>query len=139
MALEMGKYAATIRENTVTTLGGKEVVRLTVETDDGEETDVLVWMTKASMSIARQSLKLCGFDPEKHTVEDMFVNPKLLAGNKVTIIMEDYQGKLRASLMLNPAPTKHRMAELTKGLRDAASAETKVANGGGGEDDEVPF
>lgn len=116
MALEIGKFEAEIRANTVQTIGDKEAVKLYCDVGD-VQTDVMIWISDKSYGIARRSLQLCGFDIDKTSLAELIRNPKLLAGRKVTVLCEEYNGKVRAGIWLNPEPSAKRIAALDKALR----------------------
>lgn len=118
MALEIGKYEAEIRANTVQTFGDKEAVKLYCDVA-GEQADVMIWISDKSYGIARRSLSLCGFDIDKDSLGELIRNPKLLAGRKVAVLVEEYNGKTRAGIWLNPEPPAKRIAALDKALRAA--------------------
>jgi hypothetical protein len=115
--LTIGKHMATIREHRVSEMAGKEVVRISCVTEDGDDTQVLVWLTEKSMGIARHQLRLCGLDIDKDGLEILNENSYLLSGHAVPILVEEWKGQMRAQIMLNSEPSKKRMAELTTQLR----------------------
>jgi hypothetical protein len=115
--LIIGKHMATIREHRLSEIAGKEVVKIDCTTEAGDETQVLVWLTEKAMGIARHQLRLCGHDIDKRGLEDLHAEPYLLAGNVISILVEDWKGQLRAQIQTNSEPSKKRLAELTQQLR----------------------
>jgi len=108
-----------IREHRLSEINGKEVVKLDGPTEEGDETQCMIWLTEKAMGIARAQLRLCGFDIDKQNLSVLQDEPFLLAGKTVPIITEDFKGNLRSTIMLNSAPGKKRCHELTTMLRAA--------------------
>lgn len=127
--LSVGKFDAEIVCHTIRAIGEKEAVSITVRIGE-DETEAMIWMTEKSMGIARQSLKLCGFHPDAMSLCDLEDNPTLLAGKHVVVLVEPYNGRMKASILLNPTPPKARMKELDAALKAAKK---------NGEDEDMPF
>jgi len=121
--LNQGKYNVAILEHTVRGVGDKDAVALQVQTDEGDNLEVLVWLTSKSMGIARRALALCGFDCDKESLCDLADNRRLLAGKRVDILIEEWNGKLRGQILLNPATPKGKMRQFDLELRAARKAE----------------
>jgi len=137
MEMPIGKNTVLITSNTVTEIAGKDVVKLTCESTDhaADPIDVIIWLTDKSMGIARAQLKLCGFDIDAEEFETLVAEPSKLKGTEIPILVEDWNGQLRASIMLNPTPSKKRLQELQTGLRAVKKGgETPPAD-----DSDLPF
>jgi len=132
VALEIGTCKAKILNHSLAVIGDKMAVRINVETEHGDETDLLVFITDKSMGIARAQLKLCGFDVDTTLLEKLDADSRLLAGTEIPILIEPWNGKLRAGILLNPKPTKDAVAHAQAGLR-------AVKTGNASADDDLPF
>lgn len=127
--LTIGKHNVKIISHTVRGIGDKDAVSIQAQMDDGETLDVLVWLTNKSMGIARRALGLCGFDCDKQSICDLADNPRLLAGRRVDILVEEYNGKLRGQILLDPATPQAKMRQFDAELRAAKKAD----------EDDIPF
>lgn len=121
--LSLGRAKYKITYNELRTISGKDVVVIGFNDQDGEPGEALIWMSDKSMGIARQSLKLCGFDCDKESLVVLAENAERLAGNEVDLMVEEYNGKIRAQVALNSAPSKKRLDELTSMLRAVKKAD----------------
>jgi|SRR3990172_3183232 len=119
MALEVGRHKVEILENSLSTVNGKPVVRLLIQTQQEDFAEVLIWMTEKSMGIARASLKICGFDCDAEDLAVLDSDPTRLRGKMIEIFAEDRQGTIRAQIALNQKPDAGTIASLTKQLRAA--------------------
>jgi hypothetical protein len=128
----MGVCKAIIRSHSLGAINDKLVVRIQVDTDHGDDTELLVWVTDKSYGIARAQLKVCGFDSDKTPLGELDKNPELLAGTEIPILVEPYNGKLRPSILLNPKPTDAAITKAQAGLR-------QVKKGNADTDDDLPF
>jgi len=115
--IDVGQNMAVIQSNTLTQLAGKEAVRLTCTVGD-DEIDVLIWLTEAAAGIARTCLKTCGFRVDEQSLSDLIDKPDLLKGREIPILVEEWNGRLQAQIVLNATPTKKRVLEIEKTLRD---------------------
>jgi hypothetical protein len=132
MALTQGLHEATICSHSLRNVAGREVVSLMCARDgDDEQFEVLIWMTEKSMGIARHQLKICGFPVDDRDLEELHAQPEMLAGRQITILAEDYKGRMTARVHLLDTPTKQRMKELQTQLRAAKSKDE--------EDGDLPF
>jgi len=120
--LTIGKHEAEILDHTIREIGDKDAVSLQCQIGD-EITEVLIWLTEKSMGIARRQLDLCGFDVDTNFLTRLIAEPTLLAGKRISVIVEEYKGKLRAAILLDPTPSKKRLAEMTAQLRAAKKTE----------------
>ena len=100
---------------------GKTVVAITLRMERGEECESLIWLTDKSMGFARAQLRACGFNVDTTSLEEIDLDPKLCAGNKVMVSTEDYKGKVQARIETANKVTKGEMRRLTEGLRNAKS------------------
>ena len=119
MPLTIGKHEVTILSHDVRYIGEKEAVSVLVLLPDGDTENVLIFLTEKSMGIARRALRLCGFDPGPQKIRDLVDNPELLKGRRITILAEERNGKVWASVLLNSTPTVNRMAQIDSALRAA--------------------
>lgn len=139
MPLTQGCHFVEILSHDIRNIGDKEAVVLVALLPDGDTTDVLIFLTEKSMGIARRSLRLCGFDPDKQSLSDLTDNPELLKGRKVSILAEEWNGKIRANIMLNPEPTKKRVHALDSMLRAAKSDNEDPIPPATSTDEDLPF
>lgn len=151
--MEMGLHRVEIASTSLAVLGDKPAIRVVVRFADGEETDVVVWLTEKAIGIARQQLKKCGFDPDMEDLQILDDDPTRLAGNKIDIIVEEFNGKLRAQIPLKTTPSKKEVTRLQGLLRSikkddpapkantSPHAEGAVLNPISGEpmEDDIPF
>lgn len=133
MALEIGSYKVQITSNTVGTFGDKDAVVLNFETAAGDSGRVLIYLTPKAMNIARASLKIAGFDVDSSDITELIDKPDLLQGNEIPVLVEEYNGKVRAQIVLNSRPEKAKLSRLTDALRKAKKRDAEVA------DDDIPF
>lgn len=131
-----GNHVGTIRRHTLEEIGTKGTPGLVVEVelDDGNTVRPVIWMTEASMRMARQQLRLCGFDPDTEDLSSIAgpLSDNLpaeaaysLYGRRVPVrVFFDDRNKLKAEIA---SPKKDRadesaVARLQDALRGAASA-----------------
>jgi len=131
--IDVGQYQAVIQSNTLAQIAGKEAVRLTC-TVGNDEIDVLIWLTEAAAGIARACLKTCGFKVDEQPLSDLIDRPDLLKGKEIPILVEEWNGRLRAQIVLNATPTKKRVLEIEKTLRDV-----KKSDASSPKDEPLPF
>lgn len=142
--LEQGKYDAEITSHTIRMLGDKPAAmlqcRLDCGNDEYEEIAVPVWLTEKAAQIARATLKLCGMDVDRTDMQELIDNPTLLAGNRITVIVEDYNGKMRGQVMLNAVPKKSEIKRIQAAIRHAAQdGEIEPSAGALADPDDIPF
>ncbi len=123
MPLKLGKCEAEIEENGLRSINGKSAVSILARTLDGEPADVLIWLTPAAMGMARAQLKVCGFDVDTEELELLTAEPRLLAGKRIPLNVEEYKGRPQPRIDLSAPPPKDEMKRLTQALRSAKSAE----------------
>jgi len=119
MALSIGHCKGRIVSNAVKEINGKVTVVLTIQTEHGDVTNVLIFLTDKSAGIARRQLKLCGFNVDTQELEEMEDNGRLLEGVAVPLVVEEYGGKIRAQIDTNTKPEKWAMQSAMAGLRAA--------------------
>lgn len=126
---EIGRHTVTIVSHDLTTLGDKPAVKMFVTYPDGEDGDIAIWLSEKSMGIARKSLKLCGFDPDKEDFGILADKQEHLKGRKVDVVVEEYNGKMRAQIALgNTALPKKDILAIQSALRAVkGSKEAPVA------------
>lgn len=93
--MDPGRYPATVLEHSVRiSQGGTWFVTLLYEVS-GEQLHGAIYLTPKAARFARAQLKALGFDPDIHTVDELQDNPMLLAGRKVTVIVDlnEWQGR----------------------------------------------
>lgn len=139
--IQDGVYEAKITENGAgTTKNGADYLWLRCRVD-GYDDPVFakVWLTPKSMGIARQQLKTLGVDPDLVDLAELADQSNYLSGIKAKIIVEVRDGYVNANLPLpeRPGPSKKRLGELSKALRDAKRGDEDDA--GPSDDDEIPF
>lgn len=132
MALRIGKHAATIVTHSLRNIGDKEAVSFMCRTEgDDDQFEVLIWLTEKAMGIARASLKLCGFSVDDADLWDLQGNQTLLAGNRINVLAEEWNGRMRAQILLQSEPTQKRAKEIQTQLR-AVKKDTE-------DDGDLPF
>ena len=94
--ISIGRYTGTIIENGVgTTMGGKVFARVMFDIN-GDIIDCKIWLTDKCLhsGIAQKQLARCGFDYNVRELSELG-NSRLLAGNKVPVVIaeNEYQGK----------------------------------------------
>ena len=146
MAWELdSRHLATIEKNGVRDLGGTPAVSIFLQADNGERGEALIWLTPKSMGMARQSLKMCGFDVDKREISELDVDRKTLEGNRVAIYIDEYNGKPQVRIDTSAAPAKSVMAQITQALREAKKSDDPSGEIGYGDpppvtdDDNIPF
>jgi len=142
--MDIGTYEVEIESHTISIRGNKEAVILRCIMPDNERIQVPIWLTAKSMGIAKRSLKMCGFEwTETNPISDLTDKSTLLAGNRFTILVEEYAGKLRPQVLLDTEPTKKRLAEIQGWLRTSGDGEAgpqrQDASPREPEDDTLPF
>jgi hypothetical protein len=126
--LKLGPCIGTIYSHKLREVAGKTVVDFDVETDYGAQCDVLVWITQKSLGIARAQLKVAGFDIDEHELSLIDESPAHCAGKKIPLVVESYNGKLRAQIDVHGAkPDKDSLSQLTLALRSAKKASAAAA------------
>ena len=135
--IPFGLAKCRIVSHTVRDFGEKEAVSIRVQHPIGATIEALIWLTPKAMGMARAALKKCGFDSDTHDVQELVDNPTLLEGEEVEIIVQDYKGQRQASVNLRTAPSKKRLSEITKSLRDAKKSDADAAPPPSGDD--IPF
>lgn len=139
MELPIGKNTVVITSNTVTEMSGKEVVRLFCESRElaADPINVLIWLTKKAEGIARAQLKVCGFDIDKEKLKTLVSDPERLKGKMIPVLVEEWNGRLQASIVTNTTPSDSRLDEIEAGLRTVKkSGETPVVKE---EEEDLPF
>lgn len=127
---EIGRHTVEIQSHDIATLGSTPAVKLFVLYPDGEDGEVVIWLSEKSMGIARKSLKLCGFDPDTTDFGTLADVQEYLKGRKVDVICEEWNGKVRAQIALgNTALPKKDILSIQSALRAAK---------GKGKEPEVP-
>lgn len=117
--LELGPCKGLITGHSSCVINGKEAIRLGVAiVGEDQPQSVTIFLTDKSMGMARAQLKACGFDCDNQSLGDIDVSPPCLAGNEVSLIAEEYNGKLRLSIDLNKRIDKNRLDSLSQALRD---------------------
>ena len=116
---EIGRHTVTIQSHDLATLGGTPAAKMFVTYPDGEEGEVVIWFSDKSMGIARKSLKLCGFDPDSESFGIIADVQDHLKGHKVDVIVEEWNGKIRAQIALGEALGKKTIASIQSALRAA--------------------
>lgn len=119
MALTMGVHEVEILTHGLEKLGDKPCIRFSCVTVEDDPVDFMVWLTDAAMNMARASLKMCGFDVDKFNITVLDTDPTMLRGKRVTVIVEDFNGRLRANLKLNTKPNKKELLSIQGKLRAA--------------------
>lgn len=137
--MEIGVHDVEIVNNSVVELAGKPAVKLIVAFSTGAEADVLIWLTEKAAGIARTQLKKCGFMVDDRDLIELSENPNLLSGNKVQIVVDEWNGKFRAQIPLSTAPSKKDMARLSGVLRNAKKKDDEAPPAKAPEDEGVPF
>lgn len=90
-----------------------------------------VWLTEKAANIAKKSLKLCGFDIDKHSVMELDENQTLLAGNKVEIEISINGNYINGNIVLGSAKLEKSTAtKFDELLRSGSDDKTE---------DEIPF
>lgn len=137
----LGKREVEICEHSMRDLGGKPAASLLVQDDDGNTGEVLVFFTPKSARIARAQLKRCGFDVDAHSLNELNENRTLLAGQRITINGEMYNGRVSLKIDMQSAPPKAAMDAATAMLRDAKKADDTFVDGDipAPDDDDAPF
>ena len=125
MALSTGVYEVEILSHQIEKIADKPVIRFICTTGEGDGIDFLVWLTDKAMGMARASLRKCGFDPDQN-ITRLDAEPLLLRGKRVSIIVEDVNGRLRANLQINVKPSRDELVTIQSKLIAA-----KKANGEG--------
>lgn len=146
MGVEIGRtYQGLILRNGIKTLGPNEAVEIIIEIpDEGEEGTALIFLTEKSMPIARQQLRICGFDPDAMDLQLLMENPRLLAGKPIPVEIEEYKNRAQWRIPTSSAPNKKRVSVLAQQLRAAKKdGEDPIAavNAAAGEAsaDDMPF
>ncbi len=120
-------YRAEIVTHMIVKAGTKDAVRLLCRTDEDENVEVMIWLSDKAMGMARQGLKMCGFSVDTTEFEALNEDPPMLAGNAVTLMAEEFNGKVNAKILLQETPSKSRLLELQAGLRAAKKeGETEI-------------
>ena len=135
--IHLGGYIGRIVEHTMTVINNKVAIRVLFEVDSCDDTiDALIWLTEKGFGMARASLKVCGFDVDKESLSLLEDNPTYLAGKTVPIVVEEYNGRMRASIVLNAKPTKTQIEKIEKGLREVKKSSSPSPSP---EEEELPF
>lgn len=95
----------------------------------GDECKVNVWMSRKALPMARRALKLCGFDPDQHELEDLQRNPRLLTGcviPQVDVEINDY-GPV-GSIPLRQKVDENLLAAMTKAIREVKQSDEPAVN-----------
>lgn len=130
MSIEPGNYVGKIVEHgTDTSQSGLPFVWFDVKVQ-GQTVKSRVYLegktpekTETAIRMARQILRLCGFDPDQRQLSDLDDVPTLLAGNEVPIRVteREYQGKFYPNydIALPSGVSKKQAESLTDRLRAA--------------------
>ncbi len=122
MALEIGRYDVRITRNEISTLADKDAVILSFETASGDTGRAVIYLTPKSMGIARACLKIAGFDCDAGDLTELITKPELLAGRTLPVLVEEYNGKMRAQVALNSAPGLPQVKKYQEALRNVKKA-----------------
>ena len=124
---DIGPHDVDVESNSVYVKDGSDIViHVRFKFSDGEIGDKDLYPTKSekSLQIARKSLKIMGFDIDKRLVDELQDNPKLLAGQKVRVVVEEheYNGNVTNRIAwINDIPkpaSKAALKALTERLRN---------------------
>lgn len=129
MPLTVGQHEVEIIRNSLRIIGDKEVVSLQCRLADGDDIEVVIWLTERAKQIARKSLAICGFSVDEEDLERLDEEPELLEGHRITVLAQEFNGRMRAQILLNATPTKKRIRDLQSQLRAAKQ----------GDEDDIPF
>lgn len=116
---EIGRHHVRITSNALVTLGDKNAIRINFEYPDGEAGDTVIFLTEKSAGIARASLKACGFDPDAEDLAVLEQDEVHLANREVDILVEPYNGKLQAKILLRTSPPSGEVKKMQDLLRGA--------------------
>lgn len=133
MVLDLGPQRMEIVSHSTGNVNSKFVVRIRGVNPQGESADVTIFFTEKSMGMARASLKACGFDVDTHPLSALDSSPPMLKGNKVAIMVEEFNGKTRCSIDLNQRADKEQCDAMTKALRAAKKSNAPQEAG------DIPF
>lgn len=80
-----------------------------------------IYLTDASMGIARNRLKVMGFDVDARSVQELQDNPILLAGHEVELLVTQNGSYMNVEKISAPRKPKEAsfISQLDKALRDA--------------------
>lgn len=123
--LEIGPHEGHIVSHRTRMVGDKTAVSLAV-TVGREQAEALVFITDKAMGMARRALKLCGFDCDKDDLILLDVQPTKLAGNKVPLVVEMYNGRKQLKVDLDGRADKATLSDLTKKLREVKKSKDEV-------------
>lgn len=139
--METAGTKATIQSNRTRMTGSSLAVALQVKTEAGEPWEVMIFVTEKSANMARRQLKICGFDSDARELEELELNPRLLAGRVVPIKFEHYKGKPQARIDMDAPADRAELKRATSLLRNAKSGDgpSMFDDVPPPSDDDIPF
>lgn len=140
MPLPVGVHEVEILSHQIEKLADKPVIRFICGDLEGKDSvDFLVWLTPKAMGMARAALRRCGFDPDEN-ITKLDSDPMLLRGKRVSVLVEDVNGRLRANLQINVKPTRAELVDVQAKLRAAKKEdEPALATAAATTDDAFPY
>lgn len=140
--IEIGKYTATILENSIATSnGGSTYVGLLVKIGE-DMTDIKIYLTPKAIKsgFSQRQLLKCGFDCDKQNLADLEDNPKKLAGIEipVTISENEYNGRTELQCSVNLGNTEKSEIQKLQDFLRKPRAKSK-ADEAEITDDDLPF
>lgn len=141
--LDLGPIEGVITSHRSRMLGDKLAIGIKCDAG-GESVEALIFITEKAMGMARRALKLCGFDCDKHDLVLLDLQPGLLAGNKVPLLIDEFNGKQQVKIDIDQRAEKSLLARATSALRNVKKkgkeGESEPTPAGKNEDyGDIPF
>jgi len=131
--MKTGRQQGEIQDHGLQSLGKNNTPCVMVKVQiDGDYLDVPIWLTDKSAGIARQQLKMCGFDVDSRKLTELESNPTLLSGNVVPVDVEQKGDYMQGSF---PLPRK---ADETLDAAKIQNLENALRNAKHRDEDEEP-
>ena len=136
--ISIGRYIGVITENGIsTTMNGKMYANIIFQIE-GDLTDCRIWLTDKCLysGVAQKQLLKCGFDYNKRELSELGES-RLLAGNKVAVIIAENEYNGKTSLQCNidmGSVDKDQLKKVQDALR-----KVKVEDESAITDEDIPF
>jgi hypothetical protein len=114
--LELGPTEGTIVSHRSKMLGDKPGIAILCDVG-GESAEAVIFLSDKAMGIARRALKQCGFDVDAQPLSMLDSNPTLLAGKKVALLVDEWNGKTQVKIDVDSRASTKMLDAMTAKIR----------------------
>lgn len=116
--MNVGNHEGTIISHRSKMLGDKIAMAITCKIGN-EQGEAMIFLTEKAAGMARRAFKVCGFDVDIHDVAELDVNQTMLAGRKIPLVVDLYNGKTQIKVDLDGRADRATLSSFTKKMREA--------------------